>query len=98
MEADITDNKNITKKQKKFFRRTELYSWLQSRKGLPYSSSWIDSSLSKVVKSYNLGLNSNQLLALHPLNDEENSIVSQFGHTVHIRDGSTEIFSLGEDY
>ena len=98
IEAYDTDNKNITKKQKKFFRRTELYSWLQSRKGLPYSASWIDSSLSKVVKSYNLGVNSNQLLALHPLNDEENSIVAQFGHTVHIRDGTTEIFSLGEDY
>jgi methionyl aminopeptidase len=30
--------------------------------------------------------------------DEENSVVAQFEHTVHIKDGAVEIFSLGEDY
>jgi methionyl aminopeptidase len=87
-----------TNKQKKFFRRTELYNWLQTRKGLPYSSSWIDGKISKQGKSYNLGLTTNQLIAYQPLNDEENAVVSHFGHTIHIRDGTTEIFSLGEDY
>lgn len=93
-----SNDNTVSNKQKKFFRRTELYNWLRTRKGLPYSLSWIDGKISKQAKSYNLGLSTNQLLAYHPLNDEENSVVSQFGHTIHIRDGTTEIFSLGDDY
>lgn len=93
-----SDGTNVANKQKKFFRRTDLYKWIRTRKGLPFSASWIDGKIPKQTKSYNLGLSTNQIIAYQPLNDEENSVVSQFGHTIHIKDGTTEIFSLGEDY
>ena len=95
----IESNKKITKNDKRFFRQTELYSWLQTRKGLPYSSAWINTkTVPKLEKAYKLGIPSGQLIAYPPLTDEANSVVAQFEHTIHVNDGSVEIFSLGEDY
>jgi methionyl aminopeptidase len=97
--AEIDANKAITKKDKKFFRQTELYQWLQTRKGLPFSSSWIDvKAVPKVDKAFKLGIPSGQLIAYPPMFDEANSVVAQFEHTIHVNDGSVEVFSLGEDY
>ena len=97
--AEIDANKAITKKDKKFFRQTELYQWLQTRKGLPFSSSWIDvKGVPKVDKAFKLGIPSGQLIAYPPMFDEANSVVAQFEHTIHVNDGSVEVFSLGEDY
>ncbi|VBB18435.1 methionyl aminopeptidase [Yasminevirus sp. GU-2018] len=95
----IESNKKITKKDKKFFRDTELYGWLQTRQGLPFSSSWIDlKSIHRVDKAFKLGIPSGQMLAYPPLFDENNSVVAQFEHTIHVNPNSVEILSLGEDY
>lgn len=101
---EIDENHAITKKDKKFFRQTDLYQWLQTRKGLPFSSSWLSKIASegtpvpKIEKAFKLGIPSGQLMAYPPLFDEENSVVAQFEHTIHVNDRSVEIFSLGEDY
>lgn len=102
MEADketIESNKAITKKDKKFFRKTDFYEWLQTRNGLPFSNSWLDAKeIPKIEKALKLGIPSGQLIAYPPLYDTDSSVVAQFEHTIHIKDGSVEIFSLGEDY
>jgi methionyl aminopeptidase len=89
---------NITKKDKKRFSKLEMAKWLKTRNGLPFSSSWINDKMSKREKSFRVGLESNILTAYPPLYDEENSVVAQFEHTIHIKDGSVEIFSLDKDY
>lgn len=102
MEANhvyIENNKAITKKDKKLFRQTDLYQWLQTRKGLPYSSTWLDNkSIPKMEKALKMGISSGQLIAYPPLFDEDNSVVAQFEHTIHVKNGAVEILSLGEDY
>ncbi len=96
---DIEANKAITKKDKKSFRKTELYEWLQTRHGLPFSSSWINQKkIPKLDKAFKMGIPSGQIIAYPPLCDEENSVVAQFEHTIHVNNASVEIFSLGEDY
>jgi methionyl aminopeptidase len=96
-EEDINKNKGITKKDKKHFRQTEFYDWMRTRQGLPFSSAWID-SVPKVEKAFKQGIPSGQIVAYPPLFDAENSVVAQFEHTIHIKDNTVEIFSLGEDY
>ena len=96
---NINTNKNITKRDKKIFRQSGLYKWIQTRKGLPFSSSWIDTKIiPKVDKTFILGIASSQIVAYPPLCDEANSVVAQFEHTIHVNDMSVEIFSIGEDY
>jgi methionyl aminopeptidase len=96
---DVNNNKKITKRDKKVFQRTDFYRWLQTRQGLPFSSAWIDTkAIPKGEKTFKMCINSQQVLAYPPLFDENNSVVAQFEHTIHINDGSVEIFSLGEDY
>lgn len=102
MEADkydIENNTAITKRDKKLFRRTEFYDWMQNRKGMPFSSAWIDTkTIPKIDKAFKIGIPSGQMIVYPPLFDENNSVVAQFEHTIHVKDGSVEIFSLGEDY
>lgn len=102
MEADkddIESNKAITKKDKKFFRNLPLYNWLSTRRGLPFSSEWIDQrSILKLEKAFKLGISTGQVIAYPPLYDEENSVVAQFEHTIHVNDRTVEIFTLGDDY
>jgi methionyl aminopeptidase len=96
---DLEGNKGITKKDKKAFRQTEFYNWMQTRRGLPFSASWIDTKkVPRLEKAFKLGIPSGQLIAYPPLFDAENSVVAQFEHTIHVNDGSVEIFSLGDDY
>lgn len=96
---DVESNKAITKKDKKAFRKTELYNWLPTRKGLPFSSAWLDSkNIPKVDKAFKIGIPSGQLIAYPPMFDENNSVVAQFEHTIHVNDNSVEIFSIGDDY
>jgi len=102
METDketIANNKGITKRDKRVFNKTELYKWLQTRNGLPFSSTWIDTKLiPKAEKAFKMAIPSGQIMAYPPLCDEHNSVVAQFEHTIHVKDGSVEIFSLAEDY
>lgn len=107
MEMDhesIENNKNITKNFKKQFRRLPFYKWLQTRNGLPFSSSWLQDKnvdkIPKMSKAFKMGIETGQMVAYPPLNDEPNSVVAQFEHTIHLgrNDGVVEIFSLGNDY
>ena len=97
-EEDIDKDKTITKKNKKAFKKLDLYKWLDTRKGMPFSSSWVDGNVNKLEKGFRVGIETGQLKAYPPLYDEENSIVAQFEHTIHVKDGSVEIFSLDNDY
>jgi len=108
MEMDhesIENNKKINKTFKKQFRKLPIYDWLQTRNGLPFSGSWLDGprapNLQKKMKAFKMGIETGQIVAYPPLNDEPNSVVAQFEHTIHIgRVGqpTVEIFSLDKDY
>lgn len=89
---------NATKKDKKYFRNTELYDWMKTRKGLPFSISWIHGKVPKLEKALKLGIPSGQVIAYPPLYDEMNSVVAQFEHTVNINENNVEILSLSDDY
>ncbi len=99
MQSYSNDLTKATKKDKKNFEKTELYDWIKSRNGLPFSSSWIDvSKVHKVDKAFKLGISTGQLQAYPPLYDTADSVVAQFEHTIHIGSNSVEIFSIGEDF
>ena len=108
MEMDhetIESNKNITKNFKKQFRKMPFYDWLRTRNGLPFSSSWLRNGqktvMPKMEKAFKFGIETGQMVAYPPLNDEPNSVVAQFEHTIHLgREGQStiEIFSLDKDY
>jgi len=101
--AAIESNRAITKKDKKQFRKLPLFQWLQTRHGLPFSSSWLQSGstkrIQKMDKAFRTGIATGQMVAYPPLNDEPNSVVAQFEHTIHLgRNDTVEIFSLDRDY
>lgn len=108
MEMDkvlIESNKQITKKDKKNFRKLPFYDWLQTRNGLPFSNSWLDTNsnkrIDKLDKAFKYGISTGQMVAYPPLNDEPGSVVAQFEHTIHLgsnNHNTVEIFSLGKDY
>jgi methionyl aminopeptidase len=101
-----------SKKEIKHFRKSSLYKWAKKRKGLTFSTAWLYDKikytdygmlqtqpfLNKLNKSFNLGIQSEQMLAYPPVMDEKHSRVSHFQHTIRIGDKCVEIFSLGNDY
>ena len=95
--VDVCANKAITKKDKKAFRKTDLYKWIESRGGLPFSSAWLV-DVPKVARALKQAIPSGQITAYPPLYDEENSVVAQFEHTIHLKPNGVEIFSLDTDY
>lgn len=95
-ELEVGVGGRCTKKDKKFFKQTDLYGWLKTRNGLPFSNTWIR-NVSKLEKGYKLGIPSGQIMMYPPLYDVEGSVVAQFEHTIHVGK-SVEIFSLGDDY
>jgi methionyl aminopeptidase len=103
--ASVKSNKYITKKDKKHFKKLPFYDWLQTRNGLPFSNSWLNSEsnikINKLEKAFKHGISTGQMVAYPPLNDEPGSVVAQFEHTIHLGSNNTdtvEIFSLGKDY
>jgi len=100
MESGKSEVKNDSKGYDKY-KSSDLYKWMKTRNGLPYSSSWINigsGNIEKFEKSFQYGISNGLITAYPPLYDKHNSVVAQFEHTIHIKDGSVEIFSLGEDY
>jgi methionyl aminopeptidase len=97
-DEDIEANNRITKKDKKYFKQTDLYKWMKTRNGLPFSSSWIYNTMPKLEKAYKLGISTGQLIGYPPIFDIDESSVAQYEHTVHVNDGTVEIFSLSDDY
>lgn len=105
MENMTPDMSGKNKHNMRAFKKTDMSKWLNTRQGLPFSSSWINGNngnnshkISNLTKGLRLGIDSGVLIAYPPLYDEENSVVAQFEHTIHVKDGSVEIFSLGDDY
>lgn len=97
--SHFMENKIQDRKLNKMFKTFELYNWIQTRDGLPFSLSWIDqTSMKKIDKSLKFALDSKQIIAYPPLLDRPNSVVAQFEHTIHINEKSVEIFSLDLDY
>lgn len=97
----MEDKKNVSsKKDIKMFKKTELYNWLPTRHGLPFSISWINDKvpLNKLSKSLALSIPSGQLAVYPPLYCEDGCVVAQFEHTIHVKNDGVEIFSLGVDY
>jgi len=89
----------VSKKDIKHFRKTEIYNWCQTRNGLPYSMEWVEKmNIPKLQKGLKMGVESKQMHCYPPLYDVNGSVVAQFEHTIHIKDGGVEIFSLGDDY
>lgn len=99
MSNDTIDSiKQIGVRDKNMLRKSDLYKWMKTRNGLPFSSAWIPKGLKKVQKAFKIGLETGQIIAHPPIVDEENARVSQFEHTIRVKDGSVEIFSIGDDY
>jgi methionyl aminopeptidase len=99
MPNDVIDSiKQINGKDKSILRKSDLYKWMKTRNGLPFSSSWLPKGLKKVQKAFKVGLETGQILSHPPIIDEETARVAQFEHTIRVQDGIVEIFSIGEDY
>jgi methionyl aminopeptidase len=95
----VSSNK-ITKKDKKHFRTSDLYKWMKTRNGLPFSYSWIteNCNIPKLQKYIKSGVESGQIMAYPPIYDIDSSRVSQFEHTIHIGEKIVEIFTLNDMY
>lgn len=87
----------------KMFKTFDLYNWIQTRNGLPFSLNWIDNvhnniRINKFDKSLKYGIENGLIVSYPPLLERPNSVVAQFEHTIHINENSIEIFSLDTDY
>ncbi len=81
-------------------KKNDLSKWIMKRNGLPFSLEWArdKANVPKLQKFLKMGIENGQIIAYPPLYDVPNSVVAQFEHTIRVKDGSVEIFSLGEDY
>ena len=89
-------NPNV--KSKRFFKKSDAYKGIKHRNGLPFTLQWCDTSYDKFVRDFKQAILSNDILAYPPLVDEPHARISQFEHTIRIRDGSVTIYSKGDDY
>lgn len=79
--------------------KNDLSKWMVGRNGLPFSIDWAQKAgIQKLQKLLKLGIDNEQIVAYPPLYDVKNSVVAQFEHTIMVKDGSVEIFSLGHDF
>lgn len=79
--------------------KSGIEQWLLNRKMLPFSFQWCEEGGIKnplfYLRKY---ISSGVVNAYPPLTDTLHSKISQFEHTVHIKDTGVEILSLGDDY
>lgn len=86
-------------KSKQFLKKNNAYKSVVNRNGLPFTLSWCDRSHKKYSKDLANALTMGDITAYPVLKDSDpNSHVSQFEHTIRIRDSCVEIYSLGDDY
>jgi methionyl aminopeptidase len=86
-------------KSKQFLKKNTAYKSVMCRNGLPFTLSWCDRSHKKYSKDLANALTMGDITAYPVLKDSDpNSHVSQFEHTIRIRDSCVEIYSLGDDY
>jgi methionyl aminopeptidase len=86
-------------KSKQFLKKNTAYKSVINRNGLPFTLSWCDRSHKKYSKDLALALKMGDITAYPILKDSDpNSHVSQFEHTIKIKNSCVEIYSLGDDY
>jgi methionyl aminopeptidase len=86
------------KNNKKFIKKNVVSKAIKNRNGLPFSLPWINRTDPKFNRDFKKAINSFSVIAYPPLLDVANSKVSQFEHTIMVKEGSVEVFSLGNDY
>jgi len=89
---------NPNTKSKKFFKKSDAYKGIKHRNGLPFTLQWCDKSHGKFVRDFKQAITSGDIFAYPPLLDEPHARISQYEHTIRIRDGSVTIYSKGDDY
>lgn len=85
-------------KSKRFFKKNTVYNSVKHRDGMPFSLSWCDKRDKKFFKDLKQGIQMQDITAFPPLMDMEETHVSQFEHTIRVKDGCVEVYSLGDDY
>ena len=86
-------------KAKQFLKKNQAYKSVENRNGLPFTLSWCDRSHKKYPKDLANSLKMGDIQAFPILRDTNvDAYVSQFEHTIRIRDSCVEIYSLGDDY
>jgi methionyl aminopeptidase len=89
----INESIKMTSKMKS----NPVIEWEQSKNNnLPFTQLWVK-DINKIQKHMNEGVRNRSIIAFPPVADRKGSRTAQFEHTIHIRDGGVEIFSLGED-
>ena len=72
---------------------------VENRNGLPFTLSWCDRSHKKYSRDLANALKMGDIQAFPILRDANvDAYVSQFEHTIRIRDSCVEVYSLGNDY
>jgi methionyl aminopeptidase len=86
-------------KSKQFLKKNQAYKSVENRNGLPFTLSWCDRSHKKYSRDLANSLKMGDIQAFPILRDANvDAYVSQFEHTVRIRDSCVEVYSLGDDY
>lgn len=89
---------NPTTKSKRFFKKSDAYKGIKNRNGLPFTLSWCDQSYEKFNRDFKQAIMSGDIYAYPPLSDEQHAKISQYEHTIRIRDGCVAVYSKGDDY
>jgi methionyl aminopeptidase len=89
---------NPDTKSKRFFKKSDAYKGIKYRNGLPFTLQWCDKSHSKFVRDFKQAIISGDIFAYPPLQDEPHAKISQYEHTIRVRDGGVTIYSKGDDY
>ena len=80
-------------------KKNQAYKSVENRNGLPFTLSWCDRSHKKYSRDLANALKMGDIQAFPILRDANvDAYVSQFEHTIRIRDSCVEVYSLGDDY
>jgi methionyl aminopeptidase len=79
----------------------QVLKWCEvTRHGLPFNKSWIVLDKKKDYRiELSKAIKEGSIIGYPPIVDKnKNAMVSQFEHTIRVKNGGVEIFSLGDDY
>lgn len=78
--------------------KNPIVNWaINNNDGLPFTQRQVG-HLQNCKKMFENALAKKIIIGFPPLSDNKGSYSSQFEHTIHIKDGKIELFSLGKDY
>lgn len=88
-----------TESEKLLFLDSKIHYDIKKRNNLPFTLNWCDIKDNTFFEKFRHGVIDKSISVFPPLfdNDDE-SKVSQFEHTIKIKENNIEIYSLGEDY